>query len=147
MHRLTDSFAITEGVLFSALMRATHRQLVKLSALEVAAASVKSFELPAEGGSASSGQIRVWIADASHRFASAAPIPWRAPVRHCSRKCHRPQTDTKFQPIPGFGGAFTEATCYALSQLSAATREQLFHELFHPPQMGLNVCRTCVGAK
>jgi glucosylceramidase len=33
-----------------------------------------------------------------------------------------------------------------LNQLSQAAREQLFDEMFHPSQMGLNVCRTCMGS-
>jgi glucosylceramidase len=32
------------------------------------------------------------------------------------------------------------------NQLTPAAREQLFHELFHPSEMRLNVCRTCIGS-
>ncbi len=46
----------------------------------------------------------------------------------------------------GFGAAFTDAACYTFNQLSPPARETLFHELFHPSEMGLNVCRTCIGA-
>ncbi len=46
----------------------------------------------------------------------------------------------------GFGAAFTDAACYMFKQLSASAREQLFHELFHPSETGLSVCRTCIGA-
>jgi glucosylceramidase len=53
---------------------------------------------------------------------------------------------TKFQEMLGFGAAFTDAACYTFNQLSAAPRESLFHDLFHPSEMGLNVCRTCIGA-
>ena len=52
----------------------------------------------------------------------------------------------KFQEILGFGGAFTDATCYTFDQLEPAAREQLFHEMFHPSEMGLSVCRICVGS-
>ena len=52
----------------------------------------------------------------------------------------------KFQTILGFGAAFTDAACYMFNQLSGPAREQLFHEMFHPSEMGLNVCRTCMGA-
>ena len=43
---------------------------------------------------------------------------------------------TKYQEILGFGGAFTDATCYTFNQLAAPAREQLFHEMFHPSEMG-----------
>jgi glucosylceramidase len=52
----------------------------------------------------------------------------------------------KFQEILGFGGAFTDATCYMFNQLAPPAREKLFHELFHPSEMGLNTGRVCVGS-
>jgi len=52
----------------------------------------------------------------------------------------------KYQDILGFGAAFTDAACYTFNRLEASAREALFHELFHPAEMGLNVCRTCIGA-
>ena len=32
------------------------------------------------------------------------------------------------------------------NRLDAPAREKLFHDLFHPAEMGLNVCRTCIGS-
>jgi glucosylceramidase len=52
----------------------------------------------------------------------------------------------RFQDVLGFGAAFTDAACYTFNRLDAPAREKLFHELFHPSEMGLNVCRTCMGA-
>jgi glucosylceramidase len=52
----------------------------------------------------------------------------------------------KFQEMLGFGAAFTDAACYTFNRLDAPVRDQLFHELFHPSEMGLNVCRTCIGS-
>ena len=52
----------------------------------------------------------------------------------------------KFQEMLGFGAAFTDAACYTFNRLSPDARETLFHDLFHPSEMGLNVCRTCIGA-
>jgi glucosylceramidase len=128
-------------------MKTTRRQFVKLSALELAAAtSVKSFGIPGEDRSGASGQIRVWITDANHHFTSAPPISWRPASPKVSEQAISLNADTRFQQILGFGAALTDAACYVLNQLSSASREQLFHELFHPSQMGLNVCRTCVGA-
>ena len=46
----------------------------------------------------------------------------------------------------GFGGAFTDAACYTFNRLAPDAREQLFHEMFHPSEMGLSVCRICVGS-
>ena len=54
--------------------------------------------------------------------------------------------EQKFQEILGFGAAFTDASCYMFNQMPEHGREQLFHELFHPSELGLNVGRTCIGA-
>src|SRR5205807_6166372 len=45
-----------------------------------------------------------------------------------------------------FGASFTDAACYTLNRLDPAVREKLFHELFHPSEMGLSVYRTCIGS-
>ncbi len=52
----------------------------------------------------------------------------------------------RFQKILGFGGAFTDSACYMFDQMSKSSREKLFHELFDPSALGLNLCRTCIGA-
>src|SRR4029077_11096274 len=52
----------------------------------------------------------------------------------------------RFQELLGFGGCFSDAACYVISQLKDPLREQLLHELFHPCEMNLSVNRTCIGA-
>jgi glucosylceramidase len=52
----------------------------------------------------------------------------------------------KFQKILGFGGAFTDATCYTINQMPAEARQKLVQELFSVDQLNLNVCRTCIGS-
>jgi len=52
----------------------------------------------------------------------------------------------RFQEVLGFGGCFSDAACYVISQLKGPLREQLLHELFHPSEMNLSVNRTCIGA-
>jgi glucosylceramidase len=52
----------------------------------------------------------------------------------------------KYQKILGFGGAFTDATCYTFNKMPAEARQKLFQEMFSPDQLGLNVCRTCMGS-
>jgi len=56
------------------------------------------------------------------------------------------QPQQQYQEILGFGCAFTDASCYMFQQLAEADREKLLHELFHPSELGLSVCRTCIGA-
>jgi glucosylceramidase len=52
----------------------------------------------------------------------------------------------RYQPVLGFGAAFTDASCYILSQLDAEKRAALLAELFGPDGLRLSVCRTCIGA-
>jgi glucosylceramidase len=54
--------------------------------------------------------------------------------------------DKKYQEMLGFGAAFTDAACYTFNRLAPSDRDHLFHELFHPSEMGLSVCRTCIGS-
>jgi glucosylceramidase len=91
-------------------------------------------------------EISMWVTSGDERFAPARRATW-GPVSGA------PGTDQiwlnpsiKFQEILGFGGAFTDAACYTFNQLAPAARQQLFHELFHPSEMGLSVGRICVGS-
>lgn len=52
----------------------------------------------------------------------------------------------KYQDVLGFGGAFTDAACFMINELSADAREKLLKELFAADQLGLSVCRVCMGA-
>jgi len=79
------------------------------------------------------------------RYASAPSLAWRA-GEAAGGNVISLDPSKKFQDVLGFGAAFTDAACFTFQQLPGTTRDQLFHELFHPSEMGLNVCRTCVGA-
>jgi glucosylceramidase len=52
----------------------------------------------------------------------------------------------RYQAILGFGAAFTDASCYLLSQLDAEKRQALFADLFGHDGLRLSVGRTCMGA-
>ena len=90
------------------------------------------------------GTISAWTTDPQSRCAPAQGATWR---RGTSLEPDIVLDPSKrFQTILGFGAAFTDAACYMLNQLPEPAREDLFHEMFHPSEMGLNVCRTCMGA-
>jgi len=98
---------------------------------------------PANPGAA---EITVRVTDKKRRFETTSPLAWRQGSGQRSAETIALNPEKKFQEILGFGAAFTDASCYMFNQLSADSREQLFHELFHPSELGLNVCRTCIGA-
>jgi glucosylceramidase len=52
----------------------------------------------------------------------------------------------RFQSILGFGGAFTDASCYLLGGMPAEARKALLDEFFGPDGLQLSVGRTCIGS-
>jgi glucosylceramidase len=90
------------------------------------------------------GKISSWITDPQMKCAPGPVLSWRSGSPAGAGIVLDPTK--KFQPIQGFGGAFTDAACYTFNQLAAPAREQLFHEMFHPSAMGLSMCRVCMGS-
>jgi glucosylceramidase len=134
----------------------SRRSFLKMSALGLATAVVPDLAQPANAavtvtasgseGSNRSPEIFIWTTSGDERFAAAPRLAWRPAVEPPRADHLRLNPSAKFQKVLGFGGAFTDATCYTFNRLSPATREQLFHELFHPSEMGLSVGRICVGS-
>jgi len=125
----------------------TRRTFLKMSAIGVtaAAAGELAYAAPRSVVGPQSEEIAVRVTGGSMRYASAAPLLWRT-TENTSDNVILLDPATKFQEMLGFGAAFTDAACYTLNRLSASVRQQMFHELFHPSEMGLSVCRTCIGA-
>ena len=92
-----------------------------------------------------SGEISVRVTGGTLRYSASPSLSWRLGGAN-GEDVLELDPSTKFQEMLGFGAAFTDAACYTFNQLSAGARESLFHELFHPSEMRLNVCRTCIGA-
>jgi glucosylceramidase len=127
----------------------TRRDFLKRSAAGVTAAAI-SEALPAWSSLASSSskptEIRVRITDENRRFQPDSNLAWRPVSGVPSGEVISLDPEKRFQEILGFGAAFTDASCYMFNQLSPDAREKLFHQLFHPSELGLSVCRTCIGA-
>src|SRR5246127_1269004 len=91
-------------------------------------------------------EISIWVTSGDERFAAVPPPSWGAASGAAPGDHLQLNPSAKFQKILGFGGAFTDAACYTFNRLTPAEREKLFHELFHPSEMGLSVGRIGVGA-
>lgn len=136
----------------------SRRDFLKNSALSTALTSIASTRLftrhaqmaSAEKSGGNSGsrpsEIAVCHTYGEHRFASGPAIPWQMASATPAADSIQLVPANKFQEILGFGGCFSDAACYQISQLAGPIREQVLHDLFDPSQMGLSVCRTCVGA-
>ena len=124
----------------------TRRTFLKLSAYGLAATSAAevAFATPS-APNPPMGEIAVRVTGGKLRYASAPPIPWRSSDKSVDNAIEL-DPSAKFQEMLGFGAAFTDAACYTFNRLSAPVRAELFRELFHPSEMGMNVCRTCIGS-
>jgi glucosylceramidase len=96
--------------------------------------------------SPNSPEISIWETAGDQRFAAAPQISWHSAAKKPSADQIHLNPGTKFQEILGFGGAFTDAACFTFNRLAPGEREKLFHEFFHPSEMGLSVGRICVGS-
>jgi glucosylceramidase len=93
-----------------------------------------------------SGEITAWVTSEKNRFTRSRATQWHSSAAPPSEETIVLNPEKEFQTILGFGAAFTDAACYTVNRLLPSVQEHLFHELFHPAEMGLNVCRTCMGS-
>src|ERR1700677_2838432 len=130
---------------------ATRRNFLKVAGVGAAAiahsaSSPGASLLGASIAGSPTGELKMWVTDEDRRLAAAPPIAWSDPVSEVAQDSILIRPENKFQPILGFGAALTDGSCYLFNQLSPMVREELFHTLFHPSEMALNVCRTCIGS-
>jgi glucosylceramidase len=123
----------------------TRRTFLKLSAAGLSAtATVKlASALTVAEAASPAGDIEVRVTRGTQRYAVAPSLTWQTGGKEDNVISLDP--GKKFQEMLGFGAAFTDAACFTFNRLSSPARDQLFHELFHPSEMGINVCRTCIG--
>lgn len=125
----------------------SRREFLQLSTAAIAGMAVAK-ATPARASQppeqSATGAIAVHVTSPQARMEAKAPLKWRA--AGVARGDVVLEPEKTYQEILGFGAAFTDASCYLFSQLSPSTRGPLFRTLFHPTEMGLNVCRTCIGS-
>jgi glucosylceramidase len=128
-------------------MEKTRREFLLSSAAGLAAtATARALPVFGEDAPRPEGEIAAWVTSEKNRFARQNGLRWQPAAANSSERRILLNPEKEFQTILGFGAAFTDAACYTFNQLSPSARERLFHELFHPAEMGLNVCRTCIGS-
>lgn len=119
------------------MSHANRREFLKLStAATVCLPFWKSF------ASVSSG-AQAWTTSATQKF---APLKLDHSGSASGMASIEIDSTQHAQEILGFGAAFTDASCYLLSQMSEQQRNALLSEFFGPTGLRLSVCRTCIGA-
>ncbi|HEV2731892.1 MAG TPA: hypothetical protein VGV15_17820, partial [Terriglobales bacterium] len=131
----------------------SRRRFLEMSALGLIGAvapqivrSAAAMAAPNAENSYRDSEISIWVTSDNERFAAAPRVSWHSVSSAPTTPQIHLNPAIKFQEILGFGGAFTDATCYMFNRLLPPVREKLFHELFHPSEMGLSVGRICVGS-
>jgi glucosylceramidase len=123
----------------------TRREFLQSSASAAAAVTLaKSSPLWGETMT-SPGPVKTWITSDTQKFAAVEAPKWTAAVSKESESIHIDPA-TWYQEILGFGGAFTDASCYLFYQLNPQDRKALFDELFGPDGLRFSMGRTCIGS-
>lgn len=126
------------------MMKGTRRGFLKSASVAVAGVAL-SKSIPAWASQAQSGAVQVWGTFRDKRHAPGEPLTWK-PVGDLTADAIVIDAGAKRQEMLGFGAALTDGSCYVLSQVHDDARASLMHEFFAPEEMGLSVCRTCIGS-
>jgi len=92
-----------------------------------------------------SSKLHAWITTGEDRFKELVVEPWRAATAAAFSGVEI-DPSRRFQSILGFGGAFTDASCYLLSRMEPEPRKVLLEELVGAQGLQLSVGRTCIGS-
>jgi glucosylceramidase len=125
---------------------ADRRHFLKVAGLATASLATNSPLARARDGAPARGELKIWVTSDDLRLASVDTVAWSRADRSHGQDFVTISPETRYQEILGFGACFTDGTCYLFNELSPASRAALFHTLFHPSEMGLNVCRICIGS-
>jgi glucosylceramidase len=117
------------------------RQAVTAAASLAYAKGFSSWALAAPAAT----KVRAWITAGGDRFKELTVSPWQKATGAAASAVEIDATQ-RFQSILGFGGAFTDASCYLLSRMEPGHRGRLMQELVGAQGLRLSACRTCIGS-
>ncbi len=98
---------------------------------------------------AGEGAVESWTSseDGLNRLSPGEPIALRKAPRRVRGDVIVVDPTTTYQRILGLGASLEHATCYNLSRLSPALRDEVIEKLVHPEKgIGMNLMRLCIGA-
>jgi glucosylceramidase len=124
----------------------TRRDFLKLSVAGAATAAALPTVNLIDSTDSRPGEISVTATHGNTFYTRGTSLQWKRSSGGAGAETITLHPERKFQKILGFGAAFTDASCYLFRQLPEDARSRLLHELFHPSELGLNVCRTCIGS-
>jgi glucosylceramidase len=89
--------------------------------------------------------VRAWRTSAREKFQSLQSPPKWESGKEVSPLAIYLDPATVYQEMLGFGGAFTDASCYLMHQMTPDARHAFLNDLYGPSGLRLSVGRTCIG--
>ncbi len=121
----------------------SRRQFLQRTAAAAAASALTRGRLWAAG--ARPGAVKAWTT-APGRLYQATDAPQWKPWAAASPLGIDLDPSRRYQELLGFGGAFTDSSCYLFNRMQASARQALLKQLFTADGIGLTVGRTCIGS-
>ncbi|MFZ0661588.1 MAG: twin-arginine translocation signal domain-containing protein [Acidobacteriaceae bacterium] len=126
-----------------ALTRRTFLQNSAAAASWLACANALPLRSLAETAAA---PLRAWVTAPGRRFQPLPVQQWQTTSASAGAGTVVIDPAQRFQSVLGFGGAFTDASCWLFSRMEPQARASLMNEFFSPSGLGLSMGRTCIGA-
>jgi len=119
----------------------TRREFLRLVTVASLAAAASPRFLPSK----TTSTAQAWVTSKDRRLEEVKAGDWQTFSSESPTGIVLDSTK-RYQEVLGFGAAFTDASCYLLSQLEAEKRQALLCDLFGPEGLRLSVGRTCIGS-
>ena len=90
--------------------------------------------------------VELYMTSADKRHTSLGPVPLNRSTGALRGERVEIRLQERFQPMLGFGCAYTDSSCYLLSTMPTDARRKFLEETFSSQAMNLSVGRTTIGA-
>jgi glucosylceramidase len=125
--------------------KSNRREFLQLAATAGTSAALKRAP-QLHGSDAPPGPVRAWRTTQNEKFQPVQPPPqWETWTGASPVGIHLDPA-VQCQEVLGFGGAFTDASCYLLHQMAPEARHSLLAELYGPQGLRFSIGRTCIGS-
>ena len=92
------------------------------------------------------GSATLYVTDATEKYAERPELCWTPAAARVGGATIEIDSTRQFQPILGFGAALTDASCFLLHGMPAASRQAFLRETYSPTGLNLNLGRCCIGS-
>ncbi len=92
------------------------------------------------------GNLRVFVTSENRKHEELPAVAWSTQHSSFAADTLQIEASQQYQPMLGFGCAYTDAACFLLSGMQPSARQSFLEDTFSPGKMNLNVGRTSIGA-